>query len=261
MRCLFVEERFSFSGAPVEQARCLLREVGRWARVSDPLALLPPLLEGLIGEPMTIPRRTLETKLHAAGLHDMHVGGGLGAPLCRANDNAAEAPTAAYFVVHDTSTPNYETKDFPGTINTADWPGNDLSRWMKGAESRAHVFVNRLGESLTAVDFSRPWRATKFELTFGSLLPKGLFLHVELVQPRRSAPNGPAGNDALAPDPAFTQAQYAALALAYYCASFRKGAWLIPAFHGVLDSDLPDGHDDPQGFSTADWSREIARLL
>jgi hypothetical protein len=191
----------------------------------------------------------------------MHVGGDLHVPLCRANDNAPEAPTAAYFVVHDTSTPNYETRHFPDAINDTRWPGNDLSRWIGGTESRAHVFINRLGESLTAVNFSQPWRATKFELTYGSLLPKGLFLHAELIQPRRSAPNGPAGNDALAPDPAFTQAQYAALALVYCCASFRKGTWLIPAFHGVLDSGLPDGHDDPQGFSVTDWSREIAKLL
>jgi hypothetical protein len=35
--------------------------------------------------------------------------------------------------------------------------------------------------------------------------------------------------------------------LVYVAASVRKGTWMIPAFHGVLDVGVGD-HDDPQHF-------------
>ena len=97
-------------------------------------------------------------------------------------------------------------------------------------------------------DFSIPWRETKFEqaANFGGAL-KGLFLHVELIQPRRSARHG-GRNDAQSPDPAFTAAQYDRLALLYTIASVRAGRWLIPAFHAAIDADIRNGHDDPLNF-------------
>ena len=100
--------------------------------------------------------------------------------------------------------------------------------------------------------------ASKLEKDKPSLT--GLFLHVELVQPRRSVPGGGKGNDGLAPDPGFTPAQYDRLALLYFAASVRKGTWLIPAFHAVLDTGFANGHDDPQNFSLADWSASLSRL-
>ena len=53
---------------------------------------------------------------------------------------------------------------------------------------------------------------------------------------------------------------FRSLALLYIAASVRKGSWLIPAFHAVLDTGYPNGHDDPQDFSLATWSDAVARL-
>ena len=84
---------------------------------------------------------------------------------------------------------------------------------------------------------------------------------MELVQPRKSDPAGGRGNDGVAPDPGFTPAQYERLALLYIAASVRKGSWLIPAFHAVLDTGYVNGHDDPQNFSLTAWSESIAHLI
>jgi hypothetical protein len=98
--------------------------------------------------------------------------------------------------------------------------------------------------------------ATNFE---GAL--KGLFLHVELVQPRKRHPKFRGDNDYLAPQPGFTSEQYDALALTYTVASLRAGQWLIPAYHAVLDKGIPDGHDDPQNFDLDAFAGSLARLL
>ena len=67
---------------------------------------------------------------------------------------------------------------------------------------RAHVFINRQGAILLAHDFTVPWRATKFETAknYGSSL-KGLFLHIEMIQPRKALRGYGRRNDFLAPDP------------------------------------------------------------
>src|ERR1700747_2320934 len=83
----------------------------------------------------------------------------------------------------------------------------------------AHVIVNRGGDLYVGHDLSVPWRSTKFEraLNFGTSL-KGLFLHVDFIQPRRGAP-GHRRNDIAAPTPGFTAVQYDRLALVYTLAS------------------------------------------
>ncbi len=114
-----------------------------------------------------------------------------------------------------------------------------------------------------------PWRATKFETAtnFGTRL-RGLFLHTEMVQPRRSMPGRGWLNDFLAPAPGFSQTQYDRLALVYIVASRRAGAWMIPGFHAVIDDgiyDKHDGiydkHDDPQNFEFEKFNAAINRLL
>ena len=72
--------------------------------------------------------------------------------------------------------------------------------------------INRAGGMLLDHELSTPWRETKFEQAaeFGGAL-KGLFLHTELIQPRRAG----GGGDARTPDPAFSPAQYERLALLY----------------------------------------------
>ena len=122
----------------------------------------------------------------------------------------------------------------------------------------AHVIVNRTGEMLLGHDFSVPWRATKFERArqFKGAL-RGLFVHVELVQPRRREPGQGRRNDAQSPTPAFTPAQYDRAALLYIIASVRRGTWLIPAFHAAIDGDIPNGHDDPLNFDLAAFAQSI----
>jgi hypothetical protein len=158
-----------------------------------------------------------------------------------------------YFVLHDTSHPSYGAAPFPPDLDAPSWSGNDLRRWSR--RPRAHLFVSRTGSSLTAVDFRRPWRATKRERQSPAL--RGRCVHVELVQPRRSDPSGPPGNDALAPDPPFTGAQLERLAVAYVVASVRAGRWLVPAFHAALDAGLRGAHDDPQGFDLERWLAHV----
>ena len=110
-------------------------------------------------------------------------------------------------------------------------------------------------------DFEIPWRETKLErapLFAGAL--KGLFLHVELIQPRRRAPGRGRRNDAMAPTPGFTTAQYDRLALLYTIASVRAGRWMIPAFHAPIDYGIRGGHDDPQNFEIAAFARSLHAL-
>ena len=119
--------------------------------------------------------------------------------------------------------------------------------------------LNRMGDMLLNHDFSIPWRETKFEQAaeFGGAL-KGLFVHIEMIQPRRA---GAGGGDGHSPDPAFTQAQYDRLALLYTIASVRAERWLVPAFHAALDADIPNGHDDPLNFKVDSFADSLDRLI
>jgi hypothetical protein len=118
--------------------------------------------------------------------------------------------------------------------------------------------ISRTGGMLLDHELSIPWRETKFEQAaeFGGAL-KGLFLHTELIQPRRAG----GGGDARTPDPAFSPAQYDHLALLYTVASVRAQRWLIPAFHAALDADLRNGHDDPLHFDIETFAASLDRLM
>ena len=109
-------------------------------------------------------------------------------------------------------------------------------------------------------ELSVPWRETKFEraVNFAGAL-KGLFLHVEMIQPRRSA--GRWRNDAQPPDPSFTTAQYDRLALIYTIASVRAGRWLVPAFHAAIDAHIRNGHDDPLNFDVQSFANSLDALI
>lgn len=133
-------------------------------------------------------------------------------------------------------------------------------RVYAGSNAVAHVFISRTGKIQLGHDFAVPWRATKFETGKLGVQGKGLFLHVELLQPRRSDPRGPTGNDFIAPKPGFTPAQYDKLALLYVVASARGGTWLIPAFHATIDEGLADAHDDPQNFDLERFGKSVAGL-
>jgi hypothetical protein len=257
-RCGFDIDRLAFAGSPREQAACLLRHVGPGGVLDGAPAKLPPDLAARLGEPASIDRARLRLYLRgrprvaalAASLSD---------PVSRARDNAPDAPLARYFVIHDTSQPFFADAPLPADIDSSD-AVNDLSGYL-GPNAVAHLFINRRGEVAVGHDFSEPWRATKLESRVIGPSAKGLFLHVENQQPRRSDPAGPPGNDRIAPSPGLTAAQYDALALAYIVASARAGAWLIPAFHAAIDEGLPDAHDDPQNFDLAAFDAAVTREL
>jgi hypothetical protein len=259
--CGFDLERLSFRGDPAEQARCLLNPVQRVGRLGPPLGELPPALAEKVGTPRELPeRKTLNTWLAERGVAD-GLGAATEAGVSRARDNDPAAPAARYFVIHDTSTPNYGNLPWPKNID-ADAKINDLRRYQCDNDiERAHVFVNRAGAIMVAHAFDVPWRATKFEMAtnFDGAL-KGLFLHAELIQPRRRDPKFRGRNDFLAPQPGFTAAQYDALALVYTVASTRAGFWMVPAFHAVIDEGIRDKHDDPQNFELPAFAESLAKL-
>ncbi|PVX36407.1 hypothetical protein [Janthinobacterium sp. 78] len=256
--CPYAAWKSGFKGDARAQATCLLRPVKLYARLGDS-APLPDFLASHVGQRTGIAPARLRAWLAQQSISEADVGGAVDAPLSRAMGRLV-APMARFFVIHDTSYPNFLLETIPDHINDASWDFNDftLRNPALGGGPKGHVYVNRLGDSLSVRDFGTPGYASKLEKDKPSLT--GLFLHVELVQPRRSVPGGGKGNDGLAPDPGFTPAQYDRLALLYIAASVRKGTWLIPAFHAVLDTGFANGHDDPQNFSLPDWSAALSRL-
>jgi hypothetical protein len=157
-------------------------------------------------------------------------------------------------VIHDTSTKLKPNQTFdPALIDSPNWKGNQLAKLERG---KTHVYITRRGETLTDNSYITPWRATQFELKPTHTHYRGLFLHHELVQPRM----GPGKSDPDSPDPGFTPVQYSRLALQYVIASVRRGSWMIPAFHCVLDLQVGD-HDDPQRFDLVAWGNAVEQTI
>ena len=260
-RCDFDPATLSFRGTPVDQARCLMRGMDSSRNLGPELESLPPALASRVGSETGLPgRESLSAFLSKQNL-EWDFAAYLWQPLSRAGDNDPAAPMARYFVIHDTSGPNYGHRSFPADMDDTSHI-NDLTHFeCSDGYGKAHVVINRAGGMLLNHELATPWRETKFELAanFSGEL-KGLFLHTELVQPRRSAAHR-GRNDALAPNPGFTAAQYDRLALLYTIASVRAGHWLIPAFHAALDADSPNGHDDPMNFDIASFAASLDRVV
>lgn len=262
-KCDFDSRLLQFRGSPKKQARCLLRAVTIGGELGPPLSRLPDPLDALVGEKIRIKREAFRKFLDSSRISDDEIGGSLDLKLALTKLPDGDEIQSLYFVIHDTSTPNLLSKPFPADIDTAAWRGNNLAVWKR--QPVAHVFVNRIGQSVTTADFSTPvakgW-GTKFARDVLGAEGKALQLHIELVQPRRRDPEkGGPENDRIAPEPGFTDAQYKRLALIYAAASIRRGSWLIPAFHAAVDAGIPDAHDDPQNFELAKFARELRELL
>jgi hypothetical protein len=246
----------NFFAPPLQQAKILLRKVEPFGNVRpEPLPSLPVPLDGLMAYPTTgVPSTGAvlafleQQKINPADVGDVLP---FGDPIpC----------VVRYFVIHDTSTPNYKEGEFPPTINTPEWPLNRLQeRWS--TFTKTHAFTNRVGDSLTLRDFNQPLSssATKWEV-IDPAARRPAFIHIENTQPRRSLPKGNPGNDAQAPTPGFPDAQYDRLALLYVYASARRGQWLIPAFHATIDEGIANAHDDPQNFDLSRWCGAISKL-
>jgi hypothetical protein len=257
--CRFDPQILAFAGTANEQARCLLRSVAKWGKVGATLPSLPPNLEAKVGQPVEVSGDDVRRELAALNLTEAAVGGSLDAPISRGRGGAAGAPSARYFVIHDTSAPWFGDRPFPTDIGTSS-EVNGL-RQFAGADAVAHLFINRRGEMLVGHELSVPWRATKLESKVIGEPARGLFIHIESVQPRRRDPRGGPKNDAVAPEPGFTPAQYDRLALLYIVASRRAGSWMVPAFHAAIDEGLSDAHDDPQNFELTKFDAALGQLL
>ena len=255
--CRFNHAAMAFQGQPLQQTECLLRSVGKWGKIGAAPAVIPASLADIVGTPVGPLQDTLKAYLSVNQLSAQQLGVALEGGLSATPVDPGPSVAARYFVIHDTSSPNLaRAAAFPPD----DAPAlNQLSQYA-GSQSVAHVFVSRTGKNQLGHDFAVPWRATKFETSVLGVQGKGLFLHVELLQPRRAEPTGPAGNDAIAPRPGFTPEQYTNLALLYVLASARGGTWLIPAFHATIDKGLPNGHDDPQNFELERFGDALAAL-
>jgi hypothetical protein len=260
--CKFDHVTQLFGGTPAEQARCLLNPVEPVGRLGAAMDALPAALEARVGGETDLPSRDALTGLLRDRGATQDLIDTLAQPVSHAHDNDPQARSATYIVFHDTSTPNYRTQPWPLSIDE-DPKINNLARYECSNDiERAHVFINRSGKIFLAHDFTVPWRATKFESAknFGPAL-KGLFLHIELIQPRRALKGYGSRNDFLAPKPGFSQAQYESLALVYTVASRRAGFWMIPAFHSVLDEGIRNKHDDPQNFELAQFAQSLDALV
>ena len=239
-------------GSVLEDAKCFLRSVLPYGALGRQPRQLPAPLEGIIGQPVVISAKAFRTFLVTHRVDESSLGGMISEPLSKTR----RGDFADYFVIHDTSTPAYANhQEFPAFIDEAGW-NQKLLRSLVRRET-AHVFVDRTGQSKTSVDFASPLRTTLFEkLADGSR--RGLFLGVELIQPRKLDARG---IDAIAPLPGFTEAQLDRLALTYVAASIRRGRWMIPAFHAAIDFGLYNAHDDPQNFDLKLWSQRLQLLL
>lgn len=238
-----------------EQVSCLLAPVKTYGMLESPRQSLPEPWKRLFLEhrealPSPVSFRAY---LRQAGIREKDIGGALEQPISQ----NAYGETARYLIIHDTSTllePSRK-RNFPAFANSRTWSDSKLNLLEK--KKNAHIFIGRTGQSSTAVDLGEALLTTKFEKTQRERL-EGLFIGVENLQPRRLDGRG---IDSIAPSPGFPPAQMKRLAVVYVAASIRAGRWLIPAFHAVLDSGIPNAHDDPQHFDLGRFSAALDKVL
>ena len=232
---------FNTEAPATEQARMLLRKVGLTGKCSSELPTLDSTFASRVGQQCAITRDQMRSYLNRIHVNDWELGGNLDMPV----SSTASGVFAKYMVIHDTSFPRYSSS-FPSNINDDAWEWNRLGRWVANV---THVYVNRVGDSKTMTPFHEGMSATKLErFVIGEGAAKGLYLHIELIQPRKAREGFGRHNDVDSPTPGFTTAQYTRLAQLYTVASVRKGEWLIPGFHACIDQGIKYAHDDPQGF-------------
>ncbi len=248
--------KMQFQGSKPAQAKYLLRFVKKYADLGDDLATLPVFIDSILTDKLPVVRkRKMRKYLEKNKITAEQVGGSLDSGL-----SEVAGKKASYFVIHDTSNFLTGASSFPNNIDSVSWKGNRLDNKLDFKYT--HIFINRLGESITSNQLNKPIRGTKFENPAKNPLVNknvvGNFIHVEVIQPRIADPGK--NNDAIAINPGFSELQYKRLALIYLIASLRKGEWLVPTFHAVLDNGIPDGHDDPQNFEMVKFDKTMSDL-
>ncbi|HLP35964.1 hypothetical protein [Lacibacter sp.] len=251
---LFDKKNMEYKGSKSEQAKLLLRKVGIFGKKKENQATIDTVFLALLDSPLNFTVSELRRYLLTIKISENLIGGNLDGEISWIYLNGKKV-CARYFVIHDVSAPVYKNH-FPENINDTTWNYNKPSIWKKKV---AHTYLTRTGGVNSVADFSEGIRATKFELKVLGKQSRGLFIHIELIQPRVYPP-GTSVSAPIAPDPGFTQIQYRMLALLYICASVRKGEWLVPAYHAIIDEGLDDGHDDPQRFDLLKFTNEIIVL-
>jgi hypothetical protein len=256
----FDREKCQFMADKIEQAKFLLRPVLPLGIIGKQnLAKLPVFLDNALSGKTALPSvDSLKNYCKKNGIDVEHLGGNLDESIATNSKNVK----AKYLVIHDTSSPEIAGGKFSDEIDSPAWVYNQPQKVYQKKDTNkvlAHAFIGRTGISYSQIGFKKAWRATKFEKLLGADLAKGLFIHIELVQPRTN------GDKATffyaAPSPGFTELQYKRLALMYLCASVRAKEWMIPTYHCVLDEGFPDGHDDPQNFSLDEFCKQIEKLV
>lgn len=249
-----------FDGTAQSQARYLLRHVFYKGRLSDTLVTLPKFIDSLMSDRLpVITRDELRDYIAEHHIDSMDIGGNISRPLSETKSGIM----AGYFIIHDASNlmrPPY--RKFSSIVNSMSWEPNQI--WRQRNFKWSHVFINRLGESITCNDFETPVYATKFEKSIQN--PEvgdtcvGNFIHIENIMPRRSSRRHRPYNDDIAINPGLTNKQYERLSLLYLVASCRKEGWLIPSFHAVIDEGIKDAHNDPQNFELMKWVKAMQKL-
>lgn len=251
----FDKTTMEYKGDKATQAKLLMRHIALWGKITKTGAKLDTNYLKLLSSKINITKAQLKTYLSTNIINKEEVGGNIDSTVSSIDVNGKQV-FAKYFVIHDVSIPAFKDT-FPTNINDDTWSFNNPNAWTKKV---THTYVTRTGKCKTVTNFSEGLRATKFELKVLGTISRGLYIHIELVQPRVFPP-GKEVNAPVAPMPGFTDIQYQKLALLYICASIRKGEWLVPAFHANIDEKLPDAHDDPQNFETNKFTNQVISLV
>lgn len=256
--CRFDRDTLTFAGTPLEQATCLLRKIEKFAvRKPQPV---PPVIARLLTD--ATPPSAAQKAAAIAAFPEPYRAYALlhaDAPVSQTE----EGLQLQYYVIHDTSTPFYQSDPFPRRLDQ-DLKVNSFQPYISdeiAKEPVAHIFLNRVGQIWAGHEFAESWRATKLESRVVGPRARGRFVHIETVQPRRFVGNATSRAQTEGPKPGFTKAQYRMLAALYVYVSARAGRWLIPAQHNTVDAGIPDAHDDPQNFDMKQFGKEVEKLV
>ena len=158
-RCGFDQATMSFHGDGVEQARCLMRGMDETRNLGAQMAMMPAPLADRVGNEAGLPtREALSTYLSKLDL-EWDFAQYLWLPVSRANDNDPTAPMARYFVIHDTSGPNFGHRAFPEEVDNGNSKINSLNKFKcSDGWGKAHVVINRSGDMLLNHELAIPWR-------------------------------------------------------------------------------------------------------
>ena len=117
--CAFDPQTLSYSGDPVAQAKCLMRGMDATRNLAPAMESLPPALASRVGQDSGLPSREALSAFLSKENLEWEFAAYLWQPVSRAHDNDADAPPARYFVIHDTSGPNYGHRSFPADIDVS----------------------------------------------------------------------------------------------------------------------------------------------